>query len=259
MKPKNKGGRPSKKDSIDLNILKLLCSKGFTDDEMARTLGVCRATISNYKSDPKFLDTLKEGKDQYDNRIVRSLAERAMGYTVKETTREVTLNDMQKGRHSSKDYKLTPEQWENALKIFENKCAYCGAEGDLTKDHVVPLDKGGKYEVSNIIPCCQLCNSSKGTEEMGIWFRKQDCYSSDTLARIANYLVIVGTISSKELSLNITKVVEKQLPPDPTSMIFWLKNRRPEEWRDKTDVDLNVVDIKQALTAARKRTKKDKT
>lgn len=27
----------------------------------------------------------------------------------------------------------------------------------------------------------------------------------------------------------------KHYPPDPTSMIFWLKNRRPKEWRDKQE------------------------
>lgn len=27
--------------------------------------------------------------------------------------------------------------------------------------------------------------------------------------------------------------------PDPTSMIFWLKNRRPERWREKRDVELS--------------------
>lgn len=26
-------------------------------------------------------------------------------------------------------------------------------------------------------------------------------------------------------------------PPDSTAAIFWLKNRRPQEWRDKQDVD----------------------
>ena len=26
-------------------------------------------------------------------------------------------------------------------------------------------------------------------------------------------------------------------PPDATSMIFWLKNRRPEKWRDKHEVE----------------------
>lgn len=28
-------------------------------------------------------------------------------------------------------------------------------------------------------------------------------------------------------------------PPDPTSMIFWLKNRRPDLWRDKPEPDSN--------------------
>lgn len=30
---------------------------------------------------------------------------------------------------------------------------------------------------------------------------------------------------------------EEELPPDPTSMIFWLKNRKPKEWRDKQEVN----------------------
>jgi hypothetical protein len=35
----------------------------------------------------------------------------------------------------------------------------------------------------------------------------------------------------------ITKDVIKHYPPDATSMIFWLKNRRPEAWRDKQEID----------------------
>lgn len=27
----------------------------------------------------------------------------------------------------------------------------------------------------------------------------------------------------------------EHVPPDTTAMIFWLKNRRPEQWRDKVD------------------------
>jgi hypothetical protein len=27
----------------------------------------------------------------------------------------------------------------------------------------------------------------------------------------------------------------EHVPPDTTAMIFWLKNRRPEQWRDKTE------------------------
>ncbi len=29
----------------------------------------------------------------------------------------------------------------------------------------------------------------------------------------------------------------KHYPPDPTSMIFWLKNRRPERWREKQEFE----------------------
>lgn len=33
----------------------------------------------------------------------------------------------------------------------------------------------------------------------------------------------------------------KHYPPDPTSMIFWLKNRQPTLWRDKQQLDANVT------------------
>lgn len=29
----------------------------------------------------------------------------------------------------------------------------------------------------------------------------------------------------------------KIYPPDPTAAIFWLKNRRPKEWRDKQEIE----------------------
>lgn len=38
--------------------------------------------------------------------------------------------------------------------------------------------------------------------------------------------------------LKVTKVVTKQMAPDTTAGIFWLKNRKPQEWRDKQEVDL---------------------
>lgn len=32
------------------------------------------------------------------------------------------------------------------------------------------------------------------------------------------------------------KAVKKQMTPDVTAQIFWLKNRKPAEWRDKRDI-----------------------
>jgi len=33
--------------------------------------------------------------------------------------------------------------------------------------------------------------------------------------------------------------IEKHYAPDPTAAIFWLKNRQPEKWRDKQEIETN--------------------
>lgn len=38
-----------------------------------------------------------------------------------------------------------------------------------------------------------------------------------------------------ELELVSKKVQRKHMPPDTTAQIFWLKNRRPDLWRDKPE------------------------
>ena len=36
--------------------------------------------------------------------------------------------------------------------------------------------------------------------------------------------------------LRITKTVTKQVAPEVTAQIFWLKNRQPDRWRDRTEM-----------------------
>ncbi len=45
------------------------------------------------------------------------------------------------------------------------------------------------------------------------------------------------------------KKVKKQVPPDPASAIFWLKNRRPDLWRDRPQ-DPEERDLKKQLMRA---------
>lgn len=40
-----------------------------------------------------------------------------------------------------------------------------------------------------------------------------------------------------EERLIVTKVVTKEVQPDTTAQIFWLKNRKPNDWRDKQQVE----------------------
>lgn len=48
------------------------------------------------------------------------------------------------------------------------------------------------------------------------------------------------SIYDKELDIHterLTKRVTKQVAPDTTALIFWLKNRKPKQWRDKVDIE----------------------
>ena len=44
-----------------------------------------------------------------------------------------------------------------------------------------------------------------------------------------------------EKSLVITKVITKQISPDVVAQIFWLKNRQPDRWSDKKEIDHRVA------------------
>lgn len=57
-----------------------------------------------------------------------------------------------------------------------------------------------------------------------------------------------------EVQMRVTKRVTKQIAPDVTAQIFWLKNRKPEEFRDKRDVELSGhVDLGSIIEKARGR------
>jgi hypothetical protein len=60
---------------------------------------------------------------------------------------------------------------------------------------------------------------------------------SRLLRRALGYQYQEETQTLSEGTLVTTKVVIKDMAPDPTSMIFWLKNRQPDEWRDKQSME----------------------
>jgi hypothetical protein len=56
------------------------------------------------------------------------------------------------------------EQWMARVKIFRWRCYYCSSKLNsrtLTKDHRVPLSKGGSDFARNLVPACKSCNSGK--------------------------------------------------------------------------------------------------
>lgn len=134
------GGRPSSYKPEFAEQARILCDKGFTDNELAAFFKIDRATIYRWKSKyPEFCDAIKIGGESADERVERSLFERANGY-----------------RHK-------------ATKIMQY-------QGEIVK---------------------------------------QD--------------------------------YEEVYPPDVAAMIFWLKNRRKDRWRDKTEQELTGKDGKELV------------
>jgi len=126
--------------------IRKMCERGLTNDEIADVLDVDRSTLYRWAANhQKVCDSLKVGKAVSDNRVERSLYERAMGYTHEED------------------------------KIFQHN-------GEA---------------------------------------------------------VVVPTV--------------KHYPPDTTAAIFWLKNRRPEQWRDKQEIEHTGEGLAEAMMAAQQR------
>ena len=53
-------------------------------------------------------------------------------------------------------------------------CAYCGAQGALTLDHLMPKQFGGWDSADNIVWACRSCNSSKGSRDVLVWWQTRD-------------------------------------------------------------------------------------
>lgn len=71
------------------------------------------------------------------------------------------------------DNDLTAEQWQDLLDAW-GCCAYCGAVGPaLQKDCVLPISRGGRYTVDNVVPACASCNASKHNAEVSSWLRRK--------------------------------------------------------------------------------------
>jgi hypothetical protein len=136
---KNPGGRPTKYKEEYAEQAYKLCLLGATDKELANFFEVEEKTVNNWKEQfPKFLQSIKQGKEAADANVADRLYQRAMGY-----------------------------------------------EHDDVELKVVSLGQNMGSEVQEV-------------------------------------------------------QVKKYYPPDPTSAIFWLKNRQKDKWRDRQEISATV-------------------
>jgi 5-methylcytosine-specific restriction endonuclease McrA len=71
------------------------------------------------------------------------------------------------------DNDLTPAQWASLQRVWGG-CAYCGSTTTaLQRDCVLPISRGGRYTLENVVPACGSCNASKSNDEVTRWLRRK--------------------------------------------------------------------------------------
>lgn len=45
--------------------------------------------------------------------------------------------------------------------LKKDPCFWCGGPGG-TVDHVIPIARGGRHAIGNLVGCCEPCNNAKG-------------------------------------------------------------------------------------------------
>lgn len=70
--------------------------------------------------------------------------------------------------------------WRQSIKDkWNNICAYCGSDENLTIDHVVPQCKGGLDLLENVVCCCKSCNNDKSHSDWQMWYSNQEFFTKE--------------------------------------------------------------------------------
>lgn len=54
------------------------------------------------------------------------------------------------------------------LQLTQRPCFYCGQESKHI-DHVIPISRGGRHSIGNLVPSCVKCNLSKSNKFLVEW------------------------------------------------------------------------------------------
>ena len=112
-------------------------------------------------------------------------------------TRKARIARRRARRVAAADNDLDADQWVALVEAWGG-CAYCGAAGAaLQRDCVLPISRGGRYTVTNVVPACRSCNASKCNQEVTTWLRRKKL---DEKAFLVKHAQVVAGITAEEPS-----------------------------------------------------------
>jgi 5-methylcytosine-specific restriction endonuclease McrA len=86
---------------------------------------------------------------------------------------------------------ITKQEWRDLMIKYGWKCFYCDnvlTNKTRTIDHLIPLSKGGRHHIMNLMPCCRVCNTGKHAILYPVW-RGIKALDKDKLAHFVSRIV----------------------------------------------------------------------
>lgn len=199
----------NKNKNSQINLNKLL----------KKTCPICREekNISDFGTNPGSKDGLRneckqcrnfKSKDRYENDLEFREKESLRHSIIYQNNKAIILDRTKKWSKQNPDKKVEqahrrrarlygqldfdlPPNFVNLIKENQNnKCVYCSIDikNKYTIDHVIPISRGGKHSIENIVISCPTCNFSKHTKTLQEWLE-------------FNIKLISGGINSAALSI----------------------------------------------------------
>ena len=116
---------------------------------------------ANSESNPERVSTYHA---EYYERNVDKVKANVKAYRQANPEKKAALESRRRARKAGNGGSHTVAEWATKCAAFNDCCAYCGQSKPLTRDHVVPLSRGGTDDIANIVPACQSCNSRKNAQ-----------------------------------------------------------------------------------------------
>lgn len=182
------------------SLIAEMYSAGVGPDGIKESLALRDALLKSVGSSPTVADLVEAERRRYlrEHPEIRREADRIRS---REDHRRRYLTDPDYRLYHRQKSKRRKAQMRDSVAIqlsgkqvrarfaqFDHRCAYCGAEGDLHIEHVVPISKGGTHALGNVIPACESCNYSKRDHEVERWYRSQPFFSETRWRNIRRVL-----------------------------------------------------------------------
>jgi hypothetical protein len=129
---------------------------------------------------------------------------------------------------------MCKSKWDDVkdkLLLVEAWCRDGLIEEQIAKNLGIGVSTLSKYKVEHI----ELVDALKKGKEVA------DVQVENALnKRALGYSYVEVKTTTNADGIKTTTEITKEVAADTTAQIFWLKNRKPKEWRDRKDIDSNI-------------------